>query len=166
MTIDRFNNIKKMKKGFTLLEIIIVLFLITLIAGLSSTHYANLLPAVKFNAVTREMMSTIKHARNLAKANNETTILTIDLDNKKYNIEGLAVKEIPKDVNVKIVDPDRGELFKGKYLMYFYAGGVADGGTVVMWNHKRKRSIQLDPILGAIIANTDTMICSFDSIRG
>lgn len=143
------------EKGFTLLEIIIVLFLITLITGLSSTHYANMLPAVKFNAVTREMMTTIKHARNLAKTNNEITILTIDLDDRKYNITGFAVKEIPKDVSVKIVDPDKGEIFKGKYLMLFYAGGVADGGTIVMWNHKRTRSIQLDPISGAIIANTD-----------
>ena len=147
-----------MEKGFTLLEIIIVLFLIALITGLSSTHYANLFPTVKFNAVTREVMSTMKHARNLAKANNETVILTIDLDDRKYKIEGLAVKEIPKDINVKVVDPDKGGIFKGKYLMYFYAGGVADGGTIVMWNHKRTRSIQLDPILGAIIANIDTRL--------
>ncbi len=103
-------------------------------------------------------MSTMKHARNLAKANNETVIVTIDLDDRKYKIEGMAVKEIPKDINVKVVDPDKGEIFRGKYMMHFYAGGVADGGTIVMWNYKKTRSIKLDPILGAIIANIDTRL--------
>ncbi len=137
--------------GFTLLELIIVLFLITLIIGLSTIFFANTLPSSRFNATIRDMSATIKHARSLAQIHGERQIITIDLDLKKYGLEGRSAKDIPSDIHIKVIDPLSGEILKGKYQLVLNAIGGVEGGTIVLWNNKRIVSIQMDPIVGSVV---------------
>ncbi len=136
--------------GFTLLELIIVLFLVTLILGLSTMFFANTLPSSKFNATIRDMSATIKHARSLAQIHGERQTVTIDLDSKKYGIEGRGAKDIPSDIYIKVIDTLSGEIHNGKYQIVLNATG-GEGGTIVLWNNKRSVSIQMDPIVGSIV---------------
>jgi len=53
-------------RGFTLLELIIVLALVVLILGLTSLFVAGRLPSAKANAAGREIAGMIRHARSLA----------------------------------------------------------------------------------------------------
>ena len=86
---------KLSRAGFTLLELIIVIFLITLMVGLSAVFFANTLPSGRFNATVRELASTIRQARHLAQLNGEKQIITIDLDSRSYGIEGRGKKNLP-----------------------------------------------------------------------
>jgi len=104
---------KKTPKGFTLLEIIIVLFLVTLMTGLSAVFFSNFLPSTKFHAAGREMSAMIRHARSLARMNMETQTFVVDLDNKTYGIEGRSTKQIPQDSLIKVIDPVSGEMIQG-----------------------------------------------------
>jgi hypothetical protein len=137
--------------GFILLELIIVLFLTTLILGLSTIFFANILPSNKFNATVRDISATIRHARSLAQIYGEKQTITIDLDLKKYGLEGRGVKEIPSDVYIKIIDPLSGEIHQGKYRLVLYPTGGIEGGTIVLWNSKKTVSIQLDPVIGSLV---------------
>jgi len=139
------------RSGFTLLEIIIVLFLMTLILGLSVVYFVNRLPSARFDATTREIVATLRHAWSLARINNERQTITVDLDLKTYGINGFGAKKIPPDVNIKIADSFAGEVFHGKYYLQFQATGGAEGGRLILWNNKKMQSIQLDPIIGAVI---------------
>lgn len=141
--------------GFTLLEIIIVFFLMTMILGLSTVYFVNRLPAAKFDATAREIMATVRHARSLAMANSETKTVTIDIDQRRYGIDGLGVRNIPEDIGIKVRDPFSGEVLKGKYRLTFQAGGAAGGGTIIIWSDKRSQSIQLDPVVGAVAIKGD-----------
>lgn len=139
------------ENGFTLLEIIITLFLMTLILGLSAIYFANRLPSARFNATTREIVATLRHAWSLARINNERQTVTVDLDSKTYGINGFAVRNIPPDVNIKIMDSLSGEVNHGKYQLVFQTVGGAEGGMLVLWNSKKMQSIQLDPVIGAAV---------------
>jgi hypothetical protein len=141
----------KKNNGFILLELIIVLFLVTLIFGLSTIFFAHILPSNRFNATVRNISSTIRHARSLAQIYGEKQIITIDLDSKKYGLEGRGVKEIPSDVHIKIIDPLSGEIHEGKYQLVLYPAGGIEGGTIVLWNSKKTVSIQIDPIVGSAV---------------
>lgn len=137
--------------GFILLELIIVLFLITLILGLSTVFFVHILPSNKFNATVRNISSTIRHARSLAQIYGEEQTITINLDSKKYELEGHGVKEIPSDVHIKIIDPLSGEIHEGKYQLVLYPTGGIEGGTIVLWNSKKTVSIQMDPVVGLVV---------------
>ena len=140
------------KNGFTLLEIIIVLFLVTLILGLSTVFFAGYLPSVKVNATGREISGMIRHARSLARMNMESRTVMIDLDNRTYGIEGLGTKFFPPDALIRVIDPFLGdEITRGKYPIVFNPAGGMTGGTIILSWRKKVIRIEMDPITGAVL---------------
>lgn len=136
--------------GFILLELIIVLFLMSVIMGLAALFFANTLPGHRLNATARNISTTIKQARAYAKIENEPQVVMLDLENRQFGLEGRTLRDIPSDVGIKIIDPVEGELVDGKYRIIVHRTGGVEGGSIVLWNKKRTITIQLDPIIGAI----------------
>jgi prepilin-type N-terminal cleavage/methylation domain-containing protein len=137
--------------GFTLLELIIVIFLITLMLGLSAVFFANTLPTGRFNAATREIAATIRQARHLALLKGEKQTIMIDMDSRSYGIKGLGNKTLTSGINIKVTDPLAGDITRGQYHMAFHTTGNAEGGTIVLWNNSREARINIDPVAGAVI---------------
>lgn len=133
-----------------------MLFLITLMLGLSSVFFAGTLPSGRFHSTVREIAATIKHARSLAEIQGKDQKLLINLDTGEYGIEGLKTMTIPHGINIKLEDPFSGEIKEGKYTFTFHAYGSAEGGTIVLWDDKRTATISLDPVVGSIILKGKT----------
>lgn len=137
--------------GFTLLEILIVMLLISIVLTIASIFLANSLPSRRLEATAREMAAMIRHAKALSQIDGEQKVVTIDLDARNYGIAGRGSRQIPAGVNVKVIDPFLGEIGGGKYPITCYAGGGINGGTIVMWSNKRAVNIELDPVMGAAV---------------
>lgn len=137
--------------GFTLLELLVVIFLITLIAGLSAVFFSRNLSFDRLNATAREMSATIRYARSLAQLHGEKQIVTIDIDSKFYGLAGRGNKSIPPEVAIKIIDPLAGEIHREKYRIVLNEFGGVEGGTIVLSRDKKVISIELDPVVGTVI---------------
>lgn len=140
------------KGGFTLLELIIVIFLVTLMIGLSAAYFAGSLPSGRFNAAAREIASTIRQARHLATLNGDKQVVTIDMDAGSYGIEGRGERKLPPGIDIKVIDPLAGDITKGKYHMVFRASGSSESGSIVLWNSSRTAQINIDPVAGSVIS--------------
>jgi len=139
------------RTGFTLLELVIVLFLITLILGLSTVFLLNALPTQRFNTTIREISSMIRHAKTLALIRGEKQTLTINLESRQYGIDGLISKDLPQGTVIKVIDPIEGEILTGTYPIYFHPSGGIEGGTIILTRDKTTVSIQPDPIVGSVV---------------
>jgi prepilin-type N-terminal cleavage/methylation domain-containing protein len=137
--------------GFTLLELIIVIFLMALIFGISAVFFVNALPSGRFNATVRDLASSIRHARSLAQTEGTDQSVFIDIDSKKYGIEGKSSKPFPPDVNIKVIAPFSGVVVSGSYSFHFRQSGGSDGGEVVLWNTKKTVHVVLDPVVGSTV---------------
>ncbi len=144
-------SFKKKQNGFTLLELIIVMFISALILGISVVFFANAMPAEKFNATVRELSSAIKYSRAKARATGERQVITIDLDAKVYTMEGGRRKVIPPDINVKIINALSEALENGAFELVFHPTGAMEGGTIELSTKNRKANISIDPIVGAMV---------------
>lgn len=138
-------------KGFTLLELTVVMFLVGLMLSLAGVLFSNTLPSSKFSATTREMAATIRHARTLAQLRGENQTVTIDMEARKYGIDNVTAKDIPPGISVKIIDPLLGDVQTGKYQFNFPPIGGIEGGTIVLWNSKKTARIEIDPIVGSAV---------------
>ncbi len=141
------------ESGFTLLETIVVLFLLSLVLGLAAVHFAGRIPGAKLDATARELLVTARYAKSLARLHHEEKTVAVDLDKKMFGIDGIAARNVPSEIGMKIIDPYDGEIVTGKYDFVFHASGGVDGSTIVLWNETRMRSIHLDPVVGAAIKN-------------
>jgi len=142
---------KTTNHGFTLLELIIVLFFIALILGLSTLFFANTLPSSRLNATAREISATIRHARHLALVNGQKETVIINLDSRYFSLEGIAQKNIPSGITLKVIDPLLGEVHRGEYPIVIESTGAMEGGTIVLSSGKKIESIQLDPVVGSVV---------------
>ncbi|MEW5745813.1 MAG: GspH/FimT family pseudopilin [Nitrospirota bacterium] len=138
------------RRGFTLLELIIVMFLVSLMLGLSTVLLVNALPSSNLDATAREVSAVIRYARSLAVISGERQVMTLDMDAKRFGIEGRGSKAIPPEVAVSVVDPAEGTFETGQYRFVFRPIGAAEGGTIVLANPKRTVRIETDPVIGAV----------------
>lgn len=137
--------------GFTLLELIVVIFLISLILGLSTVFFSRALPSNRLNAAAREISATIRYARSLAQIHGEDRIVSLDLDSKSYGIEGRGTKNIPADIAIKVIDPLEGEMGSGKYRIVLNGSGGIEGGAIVLSQDQRSLRIEPDPVVGSVV---------------
>ncbi len=148
---SRITHYASLSSGFTLLELMIVLFLMALIMGLSALFIAGRMPGNRLNTSARDLSATIRHAGYLARLSGERQTVTIDLSAKQYGIEGRAVRTIPPGIDIKVTDPFNGEIRSGKFQMAFQAMSGTKAGTIVLSDKKRKVSITLDPVVGSVV---------------
>ena len=149
------NNVSKLSAsdGFTLLELMIVLFLAMFMMGMGIIAMMDRLPAAKLDATAREMSAMMRQARMLAKIQGEKQAIVVDLGARSYGIEG---KEIPedsrRDPSYDIDDSPTGVADNGIYRLVFSPFGGIDGGTVMLSTGQRSISIKPDPIMGFLIS--------------
>lgn len=137
--------------GFTLLEILIVLFIAMLMLGMGIVGFAGRLPAAKLDATAREMSALMRQTRLLAKTGMEKQAFIVDMDARQYGIEGKTLRKIPDEVQVRVDDFMSGPRYQGSYRMIFSPFGGVDGGTIEMTAGRRSISLKADPILGVHI---------------
>ena len=142
---------EKNRNGFTLIEITIVLFLGTLLLGLTTLFFAQTLASGRLTATARELSATIRHARSLARINDIRQVLTFDLDRREYGLSGHPSKKIPAQLVLKIMDPYQGEIHTGKYQLMVESHRGFEGGVFYLSSKKRTIQIQLDPIVGSVV---------------
>ncbi len=142
-----------MNRGFTFIEIMIVVFLMSLITGITTIYFANTLPSAKHKATARELAATIKYARHLAFMKNERQIINIDLDNKKYFIKGRETKSIPSDVSITINEKDvhENQIREGKYIISYDTTTECSWNSITLERGKKAITIKSDPIMIAEI---------------
>jgi hypothetical protein len=128
------------------------MILAALVLGMATLHFANTLPSARLSATGREMTAMIRQLKIAAQNKGEDQVLTINLDSKEYGPEGGSMKSFPSEMIVTIQDPDEGEIVHGKYEILFHATGGIDGGTVLLQYRTKKISLQIDPVVGAVVS--------------
>lgn len=147
-------------RGFTLLEIILVLVFIGLIAGLTTPFVMSTLDRVKHQSETREVQSALRYARSEAITRKTVTTFNADIASKKYWISNKKTNTSPIR---KTLDPGfsmshmtnkEKTVDKGTFTIHFYPRGNSSGGAIRIEKVSPGKSdsayeITIDPITGS-----------------
>lgn len=144
-------RLRSTEKGFTLLELIVVILFITIILGLSGFFFAGSISSQRFNSSIRSMIATLKYARSLASLDGEKKIFFINMDLRTYGIEGKKTMNLPDGISIKVTDPVNGDIQSGRYDLIFYPSHGVSGVTIWLWDKKRTARIDTDPVTGAVV---------------
>ncbi len=68
------------RRGFTLLELLIVMSIIILMLSISTVFISSALPSSRFNSTVRDMAATIRHAKYLLQKSGKKQVVAIDID--------------------------------------------------------------------------------------
>jgi type II secretion system protein H len=154
------NSCSKLEdKGFTLLELILVLLLMGLIAGLTLPFVASTLDRLKLQSEVRQIASALQFTRSEAISKKTLFTFNFDIDKNYYWLAMPKQDEVTQsksiDATVRILDYQRTDetLTEGSFMILFYPRGNSSGGTLRFKsiNDKDEENIYaviIDPITG------------------
>jgi general secretion pathway protein H len=138
-------------RGFTLLEVMMVVVLILIVLGVSTVFLARRLPSQNLNSAGRELSAMLRFAKLLAKNSGEPRAVLVNLDSGRYGIAGVQMRNVPQGVTLTITDPLEGEITRGEHSIVFNESGTAGWGRITLSGGRKVLHIELDPVLGAVV---------------
>lgn len=156
------------RNGFSLLELILVLFLIGLIAGLTTPFLGSTLDRAKGQSEVRKIASALRYARSQAISQKTPFAFKANMDNKQYwlveaktnELAGRAVA-LGKEISITQFTGQNETRIEGEFDIVFYPQGNSSGGsinleTTVSGKPGPRYSITLDPVTGKPYVDEET----------
>ncbi|OGW29474.1 MAG: hypothetical protein A2X59_05625 [Nitrospirae bacterium GWC2_42_7] len=129
-------------KGFTLLELVIVFFIIGLASSVVFFSVVKIHEKTLFNEEARRLVLTIKHAREISLIDRRNVVFDLNEEQNNYWIESV------ENDAASIHSLPRGFGITGDTI-FFFPKGNSSGGTVKINNGKGKEyTIEVDRVLG------------------
>jgi general secretion pathway protein H len=140
-------------KGFTLIEMVLVMVLAVLILGTVGPRVSSGIGSVKFRSAAQSLASALRYTRAVAVANEREAALTVFLDERAYVIDNAKryVLDIPQDADVSLYTTTEQVYAGGEQGAFiFYPDGSASGGRITLQYHGQKRLIDINWLTGLV----------------
>lgn len=149
-------------RGFTLLEIMVVVIVISILATVGFPSFKNLYYKSELKTAARDLITTIRLARSLAVFTGDIVELRIDVDNVRYRLEvhkkdedkdddrrhrrehktqaHEGIRHLPGDVWFVEIESEYGDAGANIVSTFFYPDGTASYTSILLENVREKQA--------------------------
>jgi general secretion pathway protein H len=120
------------RNGFTLLEIIIVLLIVSLIAGVGAARLRASGGEREARTAALELASALRRTRSEAIRRNLDLALLIDVDARSYRVPGRAPRRLDRDLEIQLEAAAEERRDPASAGIRFFADGSATGGSIAL----------------------------------
>ena len=154
-------------KGFTFLELAIVITLLGLVSFLTVPRLQVMLAGNSLERASRNLATIIRYARGLTAGEGTGHLLYIDIEQNRYWLsrvkagaqgslepeEVMERKRLPDSVSFKDVETLGGGLTaKGEAIIHFWTNGLVEMSSIHLENEKGHRiTLVINPITGSVV---------------
>jgi general secretion pathway protein H len=137
-------------KGFTLFELIVVLFIVVLGFSVVGINLSSGNDATELKVAARDIVSALRFARGQALISHQETTVTLDLAENTYTVSSRdRIYPIPEAIDVTVVTAQN-ELTEGAASIRFFADGSSTGGRITLERGKASWQIDINWLTGQI----------------
>ena len=139
------------QRGFTLLELTVVLLVVVLGFSVIGLNLSSGNEATEIKAATRDIASALRYARGQALMSRQETTVTLDLAENTYTVSGRdKVYNIPKTIDITIVTAQSELTGEGRGNIRFFADGSSTGGRITLERGNTAWQIDINWLTGQI----------------
>ena len=143
-------------KGFSLLELLVVMVIMSLLFTLVPPLLSGALPSLTLKATTNDVLQDLKFIRNIAVLQGRKTQVIIDAGDRSY-LSGERnhgkPQILPKDIDIEAKDTGLQDADTHNPVIAFFADGSSSGGVITLKNKDKAYSIIVDWITGGVTIN-------------
>jgi len=134
-------------KAFTLLELIVVLFIISLLVTFTLPRFSKSLLKLEQKRFIYHFVDTLSLTASNALGRHQVCIFFIDGNKRTY---GFGKKEYPIPETAEIYARGMREDKEGKYYIYFFPDGTANQIDIDIVYNRKKYNITINPLTSTI----------------
>jgi len=141
------------KKGFTLLELIVALFIVSLVLAVVFPSFA-VFGENRLKAEAREMASILRYMNDSASSRKETFVIKFDLDKNKVFWKGPEGEKTKGFEDLTgVTTQANGMVNKGELIVFFDPLGIKENLSVHMSREKKNITVTLNHLSGKVKIN-------------
>jgi len=138
-------------KGFTLLELVVVLFVVVLGFSVIGLNLSSGNDSTEIKAAARDIVSALRYARGQALMTHEEATVALDLSDNSYTVSGRdKLYHIPEAIDVTVVTAQTELTGEGTASIRFFADGSSTGGRVTLERGNASWKIDINWLTGQI----------------
>ena len=137
--------------GFTLLELMVVVFVLALLVGLVPPMIAGAVPGAELRSATQEIAAALRYARSQAISENREVTFELDVKNRSYRLSGSARKvALPGELKLSLYGAASESPDDEKGGIRFFNDGSSTGGRIVVARGDSAYTVDVDWLLGRV----------------
>jgi general secretion pathway protein H len=141
----------KSSKGFSLLELLIVLFILLLGTGAIGLKIGSGNDATEHQSAARDMVSALRFAKGQALISHEETTVNIDLNENTYTVSDRdKVFTIPETIALTVVTAQEEMAGEGLANIRFFPDGSSSGGRIKLERNSVTWQIDINWLTGQV----------------
>lgn len=139
------------ERGFTLVEMLVVLALLSVLLAVSLPYARNSGEAQRLDAETRRLAALLTEARVSALAHGAEAVAIFDLDQRRAElVGGTRSVELADGFGLKVLTASN-EIEGGAAGIRFFPEGGSTGGKVIVSHQGKERVIAINWLTGAVV---------------
>ena len=137
--------------GFTLLELLVVLALLSLVASIATPNMVSFYHSSKQGALTREVVFKLGKARTAAIETGTPVDFIFSYEEQSFGVKS-SIQKVPSGFVLDMISAQEIAVDHGWFAIRFYPDGSSTGGTVDIISHQTQVVIhvRIDWLLGYI----------------
>lgn len=139
-------------RGFTLLEILLVLFLMGLAYGLAAPMIGSGAVTLELKSATRQLAAGLRKARGIAIAQREDAVLTVDVEERRFALSGDSkIYPLSKDIEINLFTAQSEQVAEKVGNIRFFPDGTSTGGRITLTAKGSAFSVDVDWLTGKVV---------------
>jgi general secretion pathway protein H len=138
------------QRGFTLIEILIVVMLIAAISAVLIATIGGGMDGLRLRSATKDIAGELRHARAQAMAKGEVQRFVIDPAQRRWRSGEEREGELPKKFEVVFVGARELQPRRGEGAIVFFEDGASSGGRIQLRQDKAAWNIDVAWLTGEV----------------
>ena len=139
-------------RGFTLLEILLVLFLMGMAYALAVPMIGSGAVTLELKGATRQLAAGLRKARGIAIAQRDEATLTIDVGQRRFALSGDSkIYPLPQNIEIDLFTAQSEQLEEKVGNIRFFPDGTSTGGRITLTAKGSSFAVDVDWLTGKVI---------------
>lgn len=136
--------------GFSLLELMVVLVLITTATALTATVISSGLPGQQLHGAAREMAAQLRYTRAQAIVTGKSQVFLLNADSRDWTAPNHRHGTLPKAVQIVATSARNEQPQNGVAAFRFFPDGSATGGRLKLQHDRAAWQLDIDWLTGQV----------------
>ena len=139
------------KRGFTLLELLVVMLIVGLLVALVPPLFSGAVPGAKLKAAVRDLAVTLRLARNQSITRDVERQVHLNLESPAYAIGAQAPRALPAGVELQVAPvPGQSAVESKRHVVRFFSDGSSSGTLIKLSRGKRSYDLHVGWLTGRV----------------